>query len=497
MAHTLVEQEITRRVASESGPDFSAGGPRVAMVYPSPYRVGMSSLGFQWIATLLREAGFAVERAFLPDEPAAWRRQRLPVLTYETLTPLSRFPILAVSFAYELEVAGLIEMLDMCGIPPLREDRGPQDPMILVGGPITMASPMVLAPFADAVILGEGEETAVPAVSALFDAETREGWLDALAALPGAWIPERHGNRLPAMARASDALLPARSAWIAPDAELSSMFLLEAERGCHRQCTFCVMRRSTQGGMRLVQPDRVLSLVPDEARKVGLVGAAVSDHPNLVELLDTLVAEGRQVAVSSLRADRIRQKPRISELLRQSGARTLTVASDGASERLRRTLIKGARERDLLACAQRAGELGFDVYKVYMMLGLPGETDEDMEELIRFTLELAHAARPARVALGVSAFVAKRNTPLDGSPFAGIKTVDRRVKQLLRGLKGRAEVRPVSTRWAWVEYELSQGGPEVAYAALQAWRDGGRFADWRRALEAIGTAHRRPWAATG
>lgn len=482
MGHTLVDQEITRRVAGETGPVFAAGGPRVAMVYPSPYRVGMSSLGYQWITTLLRQAGFSAERAFLPDEPAAWRRQRLPVLTYETLTPVSRFPILAVSLAYELEVAGLLEILDLCGIPLLREERDPQDPVILVGGPITMASPMAVAPFADVVILGEGEETAVPAVQAFFDSENRDGWLDALAALPGAWIPERHGAQLPAMARASDALLPARSAWIAPDAELSSMFLLEAERGCHRQCTFCVMRRSTQGGMRLVDPERVLSLVPDHARKVGLVGAAVSDHPHLVELLETLVGQGRQVAVSSLRADRIRQKPRISALLRESGARTLTVASDGASERLRRTLVKGARERDLMACAVRAGELGFDVFKVYMMLGLPGETEEDVEELIRFTLDLAHAARPARVALGVSAFVAKRNTPLDRAPFAGIKTVDRRVKQLLRGLKGRAEVRPVSTRWAWVEYELSQGGPEIGHAVLQAWRDGGRFADWRRAL---------------
>lgn len=496
MAHTLVEQEIARRLREETGPPPSTGGPRLAMVYPSPYRVGMSSLGFQWITTLLRRAGFAAERAFLPDEPAAWRRQRLPVVTYESFTPLSRFPLLAVSLAYELEIAGLLEILDLCGIPLLREDRGPQDPVVLVGGPITMASPMVVAPFADAVLLGEGEEIAAPAVRAFFDAETREGWLDALATLPGAWIPERDGARLPALAKASDALLPARSAWIAPDAELSSMFLLEAERGCHRQCTFCVMRRSTQGGMRLVEPGHVLSLVPEHAHKVGLVGAAVSDHPHLVGLLETLVGQGRQVAVSSLRADRIRQKPRISELLRQSGARTLTVASDGASERLRRTLIKGARERDLLACAVRAGELGFDVFKVYMMLGLPGETDEDVDELVRFTLELVAAARPARVALGVSAFVAKRNTPLDGAPWAGVKVVDARVKRLLKGLKGRAEVRPVSTRWAWVEYELSQGGPEVGHAALQAWRDGGRFADWRRALEALGTDHRRPWART-
>lgn len=494
MAENVAEQEISGHLRRERGPAFVAGGPRVAMVYPSPYRVGMSSLGYQWITSILRGAGFAAERAFLPGEPAAWRKHRLPVVTYETRTPLSRFPILAVSLSYELEIAGLIEMLDLCGIPPLRAQRGPHDPVILLGGPITMASPLAAAPFVDAVLLGEAEETVVPAVASFFDAESREGWLRAFTELPGAWVPERDGVVLPALAKASDALLPARSAWISPDAELSSMFLLEAERGCHRRCTFCVMRRSTNGGMRTVTPERVHSLVPDEARKVGLVGAAVSDHPQLVDLLEALVAEGRQVSLSSLRADRVRSKPRIAELLRASGARTLTVASDGASERLRRTLIKGARERDLVVSAERAGALGFDVFKVYMMLGLPGETEEDVDELIRFTLELAQAARPARLAMGVAPFVAKKNTPLDGTPFAGIKEVDARVKQLQRGLKGRAEIRPVSSRWAWVEYELSQGGPESGLAVYQAWQAGGRFADYRRALTALDPASRRPWA---
>ncbi len=269
------------------------------------------------------------------------------------------------------------------------------------------------------------------------------------------------------------------------------MFLLEGERGCHRMCSFCVMRRTTNGGMRLVTPERILSFIPDHAKKVGLVGAAISDHPKLVPLLETLVASGRGVGVSSLRADQIARKPRIPELLRAGGARTLTTASDAASERLRQTIDKKTREDHLLECARLAGELGFGVLKVYMMLGLPDERPEDLEELIAFTLRLREHSK---VALGIAPLVAKRNTPLDGTPFAGIKEVEQRVKVLTRGLKGRAEVRATSARWAWAEYQLAQGGPESGRAVLDAVRAGGRFSDYRRAFQAVDPRTMRPWA---
>ena len=314
---------------------------------------------------------------------------------------------------------------------------------------------------------------------------------DAVEALPGAWIPERHGPVLPPVAKASDALLPARSFLVTPDTELSNMFLLEGERGCHRQCTFCVMRRSTNGGMRLVSPERILELVPEHAPKVGLVGAAISDHPRLVEVLETLVGAGKGIGVSSLRADRVARKPRIAELLRASGARTLTVASDAASARLRRQISKGTVEKHLVRCAELAGELGYDVLKVYMMLGLPGETDDDVQELVAFTNELA---THCRVDLGVAPFVAKRHTPLDGAPFAGIKAVERRLKAVERGLSKRARLRPASARWAWVEYVLAQGGPLAGEALAQAVVEGGRFADYKRAFRGLDPADARPWA---
>lgn len=486
-------QEARNRVDREVlvGPDLVRGPHRVALTYPSPYRAGMSSLGFQWILRQLRDADIAAERVFLPDDPEAWRKARLRPLSIETGASLSEFPVIAVSLAYELELAGLVQLLQDSGIPVFRRDRGPHDPVVIIGGPLTFSNPMPAASFADVMILGEADEVVVPAVQAFFGRKDRSDWLDAVEALPGGYVPERHGARLPPVAKATDTLLPARSMIWTPDTELSNMFLLEGERGCHRSCTFCVMRRTTNGGMRLVTPERILSFVPDHAPKVGLVGAAISDHPKLVGLLETLVEAGKGIGVSSLRADRVARKPRIAQLLRQSGARTLTVASDAASQRLRRTISKGTIERHLVECAEQAGDLNFDALKVYMMIGVPDENEADLDELIGFT---RHLAEKSRIVLGISTFVAKRMTPLDGTGFAGIKVVERRLKHIKKGLQGKAIVRPASVRWAWVEYVLAQGGPLAGEAVVEAVNNGGRFADYKRAFKRLPEHDSRPWA---
>lgn len=483
---------ISRRLRSERGSRFAQGGPRVAMLYPSPYRAGMSSLGFQWILSTLNDAGFSAERAFLPDD---LEKHRGGIVTYETRTPISHFPVIGVSLAYELELAGLIRALKLAGIPPLRRNRGPHDPRILLGGPITFSNPLPAAPFVDAMLLGEAEELVVPAFSEA-QSVNREEWLSAIASMPGGYVPERHGTRLPAVAKATDAMLPARGRILAPEAELRDMFLIEGERGCHRSCTFCVMRRSTNGGMRLVTPERILSFIPDDAKRVGLVGAAISDHPKLVGLLEQIVASGREVGVSSLRADRVARKPDIARLLRAGGYKTLTVASDAASQRLRRQIAKGTLEKHLLSCASQAAEHRYKVLKVYMMIGVPDERDDDIDELIRFTKELA-AIHP--VALGIAPFVPKRNTPLDVATFAGIKTVEARLKKLNAGLRrSRAQIRPTSARWSWVEYMLAQGGPEMGEAVLAAVEAGGRFAHWKRAFKEVDNSTMGPWRiATG
>ncbi len=481
-APRLTERDhIARRLASERGNVFVAGGRRVALLYPSPYRAGMSSLGFQWVLHRLRSTGFSAERAFLPDEPDGG------VVSYETLTPLSRFPVVGVSLAYELELAGLIQALQRAGIPPLAKDRNHHHPRVLLGGPLTFSNPLPAAPFVDAMLLGEADDCVEAAFASALDDDI-DSFQKVIAGLPGGYVPALHGDVLPPIAKASDDTLPARGPILAPEAELSDMFLIEGERGCHRQCTFCVMRRSTNGGMRLVTPERILGFVPEEAKRVGLVGAAISDHPQLPGLIEALVESGRGVGVSSLRADRVARKPKIAELLRRGGYQTLTVASDAASQRLRRTLSKGTTEAHLLDCAALAREHRYRMLKVYMMVGVPGETEEDIEELIAFTLRLA-AIHPT--ALGIAPFVPKRNTPMANDEFVGIPVVEARLQQIQKGLKGRAEVRPTSARWAWVEAKLAMGGPEMGLAVLRAVEAGGRFSDWKRALSVEGSVAER------
>jgi radical SAM superfamily enzyme YgiQ (UPF0313 family) len=302
--------------------------------------------------------------------------------------------------------------------------------------------------------------------------------LRSLAGREGLWIPSVDGERLPRVAQCDDRLLPATSAVLTPHTELKSMFLIEPERGCSRGCTYCVMRRTTNGGMRLVPPDTVRALIPEGVTRVGLVGAAVTDHPKLPAILHHIVEErGLQVGISSLRADRLTDE--IVGLLGRGGYRTLTVASDGSSERLREVVERRTKERHLLKSAELAAAHGMKTLKVYMIVGLPSETDEDIDELVRFATELS---RIIRTSLGVAPFVAKRNTPLDRTPFAGIAEVERRLARLRQGLGKHAEVRPTSARWAWVEYVLAQGGMEAGLRAYAAHQGGGSFAAWSRAF---------------
>jgi radical SAM superfamily enzyme YgiQ (UPF0313 family) len=470
------------RLHDEIGTIHKQADLPVALVYPSPYHVGMSSLGFQAIYRELNALpGVSAERAFLPDDAREARQRREPLCTYESGRPVADFPVVAFSLAYELELAGVVDCLDLAGIPPLAADREGRNrgwPLVVVGGPLTFSNPVPAGPYADVIIMGEAEELVAVLAEAVAAQPPQQTLLAELARVPGFYVPAIHGETPPAVAAVADARLPAYSQIRTPHTELSDMFLVEPERGCHRGCTYCVMRRSTNGGMRTVPPEVVLSRVPADARRVGLVGAAVTDHPKLPVILRALVDAGREVGISSLRADRLNDE--IVGLLKRGGYRTLTTAADGASERLRDHIERKTREKHLLAAAELTRRHGLTQLKLYMMVGLPGETLADIDELGRFARELAAVA--PRLVFGIAPFVAKRNTPLDRQPFTPVPELEARLGRLRSLLAGRAELRPTSPKWALLEYRLAQGGFAAGRAALAAARAGGRFGDWKAAL---------------
>ncbi|MBL9017400.1 MAG: radical SAM protein, partial [Myxococcales bacterium] len=436
-------------LAAERGTLYKEAELRVALVYPSPYRAAMSSLGYQQIyRTLHAMPGVAADRAMLPDEGTP--RERL-LVTLETGQPVGGYPVLAYSVAYELEIAGLVETLERANIPVLAADRDRRHPLVIAGGPLTFSNPAPLVPFCDVILVGEGEETVVELMElgreVGFD---RERVWAGLAGKPGYYLPHVHGETVPPVHQVSDDRLPARSVIATPHTELADMFMTEAARGCSRGCTYCVMRRSTNGGMRIVPREAIIAGIPDGTRRVGLVGAAVTDHPDITAVVRDVVDGGREVGISSLRADKLTDE--LVGLLARGGYRTLTVAADGASERMRRVVERSTRASHLLRSAELAAVHRLHTLKVYMMLGVPSETDADVDELVQLSKELA-AIHP-RVAYGLAPFVAKRNTPLDGQPFAGIDLVEQRLARLRSGLKaarlaGKVEVRPTSARWAW------------------------------------------------
>lgn len=475
------------RVDDEIGTLRAEAPERVALVYPSPYAAAMSSLGFQQIyRTIHATPGRSAERAFLPDDVDAFRASRTPLFTYETGRHVSDFAVIGLSVAFELELRGVIEVLDLAGLSPLAAERDHRAPFVLAGGPLTFSNPLPLAPFVDAILMGEADQTAHQALDVIFGCASKDEAKRELArTIPSCFVPDLHGDEMPGVAKCDTALLPAYAAIRTPHTELRDMFLLEAERGCHRQCAYCVMRRSTNGGMRLVPMETILGLVPADAKRVGLVGAAVSDHPKIAEIVEALAGQGREVGLSSLRPDRL--DDRLVRALKSGGYRTLTTASDGASQRLRDAMQRKASERHLEKAAQLARVHGMKRMKLYMMVGLPDEQDEDIDELILFATELS---RQIPLSLGIAPFVAKRNTPLDGQAFAGIKVVERRLARLRRGLKGKVDLRATSARWAWVEYVLAQGGQPEGHALMRGLRSGGTFKDYKEAFEGLPPARR-------
>jgi radical SAM superfamily enzyme YgiQ (UPF0313 family) len=392
------------------------------------------------------------------------------------------FSVVGVSVAYELELPGLLQALRLSSIPLLSEERKTRDPLVLMGGPLTFSNPLPLAPFADAILMGEADQTIHRALDVVAECGNREEARDALAReIESCFVPAVHGERVPACARCDRDRLPAYAPIRTRRAELSNMFLVEAVRGCARECDYCVMRRSGRRAMRVVPEKKILATIPVDARRVGLVGAGVSDHPAIADIVEQLAGRGLEAGLSSLRPDRI--DDRLAGALRKAGARTLTTALDGCSQRLRDRVHRRVGADHVLGAARLLRAHQYRQLKLYVMVGLPGEGGDDVDELVDLSLEIA---RILPLKLSVSPFVPKRNTPLKDAPFAGVGVVEKRLRRLRKGLKGKVALRAGSARWAWIEYRLAQGGPAEGRAVTKAAAKGGKLADLKRALGEAG-----------
>ncbi len=463
----------------ESGRSFRPGRFQLLLAYPGSYGESLASLGYLQVLRLVEgRAEWSVQRILY--EQGRW------TATLEEGRSPREFPLVGISLAYELQLPALVRLLGALHMPVLSEDRAPEGrlwegvwPMVVVGGPLAGINPGFLGAFADAVFVGEAEGELEHFLDLVEENPLRQTFLESLARRSGWYVPRVHGPEWEGQPRrASVHLLPAHSGLWSPDSVLRDMYLVEVSRGCSGSCTFCSLRRERSGGARFVEADSVLSVVPGAARRVGLVGAEVSRHPQLPIILDGLADRGVEVGLSSVRADRA--TPELLERLAALGMETLTIAADGPSERLRRRVRKRVTEEHLLDAARAAKAAGLRGLKVYQILGLPGETQQDLEEM---AVCLAKMSAILPLHLAVSFFVPKPGTPLASAEPLDLREARRRRRWLSARL-AHLRVTWASPREARVEWLIDRAPASRARAFAEAVEKGEGLAGLERALAA-------------
>src|SRR5262245_35993310 len=494
------------------------GKLRVALAFPNTYFVGMSNLGFQTVYKLFNaEEDIVCERVFLPpkSELAAQLASGAPLVTLESQTPVREFDIFAFSVSFEWDYTNVLTLLRLAGIPRLAADRTAHDPLVMIGGAVTFVNPEPLAPFADIISAGEGEALIPPLVRAFTAATDRDDLLRRLVAERGFYVPAFYdvqyaddgtiaafvphdGTGAPPVIRkaalkTTEAVDPPATTIFTPDTEFGSRFLVEVVRGCANLCRFCWAGYNYLP-VRAFPKDRILQLAeqarPHSAR-AGLVSIALCDHPEIEEILTRLVDMGYSISPASLRLDDI--TPTILRLLRQSGEKTITIAPETGSDRLRRVVNKTLTNDEILAAAEMIFAAGMENLKLYFMTGIPTETDEDLEAIRDLAVALREAmlrhARPkghvGRIVGSVNPLVPKPGTAYQWLPMADDTSIERKSKRLRTLLAGLDNVyfNIKSERHSFYQALLSLGDRRVAPAIEAAERNGGQ---WRAAVAEAG-----------
>ena len=494
------------------------GRLRIALAFPNTYFVGMSNLGFQTIYKLFNaEDGIVCERVFLPpkSELAAQLLSKEPLVTIESQTPVRDFDVLAFSVSFEWDYTNVLSLLRLAGIPVRAAERTHHDPLILIGGAVTFVNPEPLALFADVIAAGEGEALVPPLLRAFQSAEHRDDLLRRLVQERGYYVPSfydveynadntiatfvpREGTGAPATVKkaavkTTDALDPPATTIFTPETEFGSRFLVEVVRGCANLCRFCWAGYNYLP-VRAFPKERIFALAERAkpySKTAGLVSIALCDHPDIEEILTRLTEMGFSLSPASLRLDDL--TPTILNLLRRSGERSITIAPEVGSDRLRRVINKTITNDEILAAAEMIFAAGFENLKLYYMIGLPTETDEDLVAIRDQVLQLkdimlAHA-RPkghiGRIVGSVNPLVPKPGTAFERLPMEDDASIERKIKRT-RSLT--ADIDNVyfnikSERHSFYQALLSLGDRRVAQAIEAAERNGG---NWRAAVAEAG-----------
>ena len=473
---------------------------KVAIVYPNTYFVGMSNLGLHIIYEEINLHPSSVcERIFLPEkkELDAYDKTKTPLMSVETQRPMHQFDVVAFDVTFEMDYFHIPLMLRHGRVPVTSEARTGFDPIVIAGGPCATFNPEPFADFIDAFIIGEGEGIVTAVLERIRkgreNGESREETISALAQIDGVYVPVLYtpqyddkeqfigydiADGAPKIIRRHfEPLTSGGETVIATNfTEFGAMYIIEVARGCGRHCRFCMAGYCFR--VPRVRPLDILKEGVDRAeklgKKVGLMGAAISDYPEVDELVTYIRSKDMRYSCASLRADSLTQA--VVDGLAESGQKTITIAPETGSERLRRVINKGISEENLRTAAQLSAKSGIQHMRLYIMIGLPTETDEDIDAIVglaeRTQAHMAEVGCKGRLTLSINPFIPKPFTPFQWMAMDHQKSVEKKLQYIKKSLQKnrRIEVLVESPKEAYIQGVLARGdrrlGKVLAACAL-------------------------------